>query len=263
VELFDSHCHLDPMRFGSELPEVVRRAREAGVAGMAVIGTRAADSEAAADLAAREPGIVAACGIHPNDAAGIEPGEWERVVRLAESGRVAAIGETGLDWYRDSAPREVQRDFFDRHIRLAQRLGLPLVVHTRDSIRDTLDAIRESVARGPLTAVLHSFTGTAAEADEAVALGCWLGFAGMVTFRSAANLRLVAAAVPADRLLIETDSPFLSPEPLRGRRNEPAHVVHTARCLALARGVTLERLAAETTANARRVFRCGRSGSPA
>jgi TatD DNase family protein len=197
---------------------------------------------------------VAAAGIHPNDVAEIEPDEWDRITRLIVSGRVAAVGETGLDWYRESAPRELQREFFDRHLRLGQSLGLPVVVHTRDSIRDTLDTLRETLARGPLTVVLHAFTGTQVEAAEAVSLGCCLGFAGMVTFRSAASLREVAAVVPADRLLIETDSPFLSPEPLRGRRNEPANVVHTARCLAIARGVSLERLAEETTANARRVF---------
>ena len=254
MEYFDSHCHLDPMRYGDDLPQVIVRARTAGVVGMALIGTRAADSEAAAELAARESGLVVAAGIHPNDVAAVEPDEWDRITRLVVSGRVAAIGETGLDWYRDSASSELQREFFDRHIRLAQSLGLPLVVHTRDSIRDTLDTLRGALARGPLSVVLHAFTGSQEEAEEAVSLGCCLGFAGMVTFRSAASLREVAAAVPQDRLLIETDSPFLSPEPLRGRRNEPSHVVHTARCLAIARGVSLERLAAETTANARRVF---------
>jgi len=173
MDLFDSHCHLDPMR-----------ARAGGVTGRTVIGTRAADSEAAAELAAREPGIVAAAGIHPNDVAEAEPGEWDRIVRLAASGRAAAVGETGLDWYRTTAPAEVQRDFFDRHVRLAQRHGLPLVIHTRESTRDVLDLLREARARGPFAAVLHSFTGTAAEAAEAIDLGCHLGFAGMVTFRS-------------------------------------------------------------------------------
>jgi len=254
MEFFDSHCHLDLMRYGAELPDIIARARAAGVTGIAVIGTRAADSEAAAELAAREPGLVAAAGIHPNDVAEAAADEWPRIERLAESGRVAAIGETGLDWYRDFAPRDLQRDFFGRHIDLAQRLGLPLVVHTRESTHDVLDMLRTAVARGPLTTILHSFTGTAAEAAEAVALGCYLGFAGMVTFRSAADLRATVQTVPLDRLLVETDSPFLSPEPLRGRRNEPAHVVHTARCVALARGEPLEVLAAATTANARRVF---------
>jgi len=255
MQFFDSHCHLDPMRYGAELPDVLARARAAGVVGMIVIGTRATDSEAAAGLAAAEPGLAAAAGIHPNDTAEAGPDEWGRIVRLAESGRVAAVGETGLDWYRTTAPADTQRDFFDRHIRLAQRLGLPLVIHTRESIRDTLDMLHAAVSRGPLVPVLHSFTGTAAEAAEAIDLGCFLGFAGMVTFRSAASLREVARTVPLDRLLIETDSPFLTPEPFRGRRNEPAHVVHTARCLALARGEPLDAFAAATTANARRVFR--------
>jgi TatD DNase family protein len=263
VELIDSHCHLDPMRYGAELPDVLARAWAAGVAGLVVIGTRAADSEAAAELAARETGVAAAAGIHPNDVAEVEAGEWDRIERLAASGRVAAIGETGLDWYRTTAPPDVQREYFARHIVLARRLGLPLVIHTRESIRDTLDMLREAVARGPLTPVLHSFTGTAAEAAEAVDLGCHLGFAGMVTFRASSALREVARTVPLDRLLVETDSPFLSPEPLRGRRNEPANVVHTARCLALARGEPLVDFAAATTANARRVFRFATSASTA
>ena len=238
MNFHDSHCHLDPMRYGADLHDVLVRARAAGVTGMTVIGTRAVDSEAAADLADREPGIVAAAGIHPNDVAEADADEWDRITRLVVSGRVAAIGETGLDWYREHSPRELQREYFDRHIRLAQKLALPLVVHTRESIRDTLDALREALMRGPLVIVLHSFTGTVAEASEAVELGCSLGFAGMVTFRSAANLREVVKGVPSDRLLIETDSPFLSP----------------ARCLAIARGEPLEKIAADTTANARRIF---------
>ncbi len=255
MQFFDSHCHLDPMRYGADLNAVLARARTAGVTGLAVIGTRATDSEAASDLAAREPGIVAAAGLHPNDVAEVGIDEWDRVERLVAAGRAAAVGETGLDWYRTTAPRELQREFFDRHLRLAQRHGLPVVIHTRESTRDVLDMLREAVARGPLVPLLHSFTGTAAEAAEAVDLGCCLGFAGMVTFRSSTALRDVAKTVPLDRLLVETDSPFLSPEPLRGRRNEPANVVHTARCLALARGESLDAVAAATTANARRVFR--------
>jgi TatD DNase family protein len=254
ADLVDSHCHLDPMRYGTDLPDVLARARGAGVVGFVVIGTRAADSEAAAALAARETDVVAAAGIHPNDTTEVEPGEWERIVALVEAGRVRAVGETGLDWYRTTAPPDVQREFFERHIRLAQRSGLPLVIHTRESTRDVLDMLREARGRGPVSAVLHSFTGTAAEAAEAVELGCHLGFAGMVTFRSNGVLRETAATVPLERLLVETDSPFLSPEPLRGTRNEPARVVHTAACLALARGEPLDAFAAATTANARRVF---------
>ena len=255
MECFDSHCHLDPMRYHGELPAVLARARAAGVTGMAVIGTRAIDSEAAADLASREPGVVAAAGIHPNDVAEVQAGEWDRIVALVESGRVAAVGETGLDWYRDHSPRDLQREWFERHVDLARRHALPLVVHTRESIGDVLGVIRAALRDGPLDVILHSFTGTVAEAAEAVDLGCHLGFAGMVTFRSSAPLREVARTVPEDRILVETDSPFLSPEPLRGRRNEPANVIHTARCVALARGEPLERLAAASTRNARRLFR--------
>jgi TatD DNase family protein len=257
MAFYDSHCHLDPMRYGEDLPHVIARARAAGVTKMTVIGTRAADSEAAADLAGREPGLVSAAGIHPNDVAEIAADEWDRVVRLLTTGRVRAVGETGLDWYRDFAPRELQRDFFDPHLRLAQDLVLPVVIHTRESIRDTLDMLHDALRRGPLVPVLHSFTGSTAEAAEAIDMGCYLGFAGMVTFRSAGDLREVAKTVPLERLLIETDSPFLSPEPFRGRRNEPAHVIHTARCLAIARGESLEKLAAATTANAERVFSSG------
>ncbi len=243
------------MRYHGELPAVLARARAAGVTGMAVIGTRAIDSEAAADLASREPGVVAAAGIHPNDVAEVQAGEWDRIVALVESGRVAAVGETGLDWYRDHSPRDLQREWFERHVDLARRHALPLVVHTRESIGDVLGVIRAALRGGPLDVILHSFTGTVDEAAEAVDLGCHLGFAGMVTFRSSAPLREVARTVPEDRILVETDSPFLSPEPLRGRRNEPANVIHTARCVALARGEPLERLAAASTRNARRLFR--------
>jgi TatD DNase family protein len=257
MAFYDSHCHLDPMRYGEDLPQVIARARAAGVTKMTVIGTRAADSEAAADLAGREPGLVSTAGIHPNDVAEIAADEWDRVVRLLSTGRVRAVGETGLDWYRDFAPRELQRDFFDRHLRLAQDLVLPVVIHTRESIRDTLDMLHDALRRGPLVPVLHSFTGSTAEAAEAIDMGCYLGFAGMVTFRSAGDLREVAKTVPLERLLIETDSPFLSPEPFRGRRNEPAHVIHTARCLTIARGESLEKLAAATMANAERVFSNG------
>lgn len=254
MDFFDSHCHLDPMRYGDDLPDVLKRSRAAGVSFMHVIGTRAVDSETAAAFAQREEGVTASAGIHPNDAADADDDEWERVVRLVESGRVQSVGETGLDWYRDTAPPDLQKRLFDRHIRLAQRVGLPLVIHTRESTEDVLAMLREAMQRGPLTAVLHSFTGTAEQAAEAVELGCFIGFAGMVTFRSGGAVREVAVRVPADRLLIETDSPFLSPEPLRGRRNEPANVIHTARCLAIARGEALEDLAAATTANAQRLF---------
>ena len=254
IEFFDSHCHLDPMRFDGDTKDVLQRARAAGVSRLTVIGTRAADSEAAVQLSENEEGVFCAVGIHPNDVDDVEEAEWGRIQKLAESGKVSAVGETGLDWFRAVASKENQQLFFDRHIALAQATELPLVIHTRDSIRDVLDTLAKATQKKRLTGVLHAFTGTAEEANEAVELGFFIGFAGMVTFRSAAALREVAKTVPLDRLLVETDSPFLSPEPLRGRRNEPSHVIHTARCLANIRGETIENLAATTTKNACLLF---------
>lgn len=243
------------MRYGGDTEDVLQRARAAGVSRMTVIGTRAADSEAAVQLSEDEEGVFCAVGIHPNDVDEVDEKEWDRIQSLVESGKVSAIGETGLDWFRTVASKENQQLFFDRHINLAQATELPLVIHTRNSIRDVLDTLVKATQQKPITGVLHAFSGTAEEVAEAIELGFFIGFAGMVTFRSAESLREVAKTVPLDRLLIETDSPFLSPEPLRGRRNEPSHVVHTARCLANIRGETLESLAAATTANACCLFR--------
>ena len=243
------------MRYGGDTKDVLQRARAAGVLRMTVIGTRAADSEAAVQLSENEEGVFCAVGIHPNDVDDVDEKEWGRIKDLVDTGKVSAVGETGLDWFRTVASKENQQLFFDRHIGLSQATELPLVIHARDSIRDVLNTLTKATQQKPMTGVLHAFSGTAEEAAEALELGFYIGFAGMVTFRSAESLREVAKTVPLDRLLIETDSPFLSPEPLRGRRNEPAHVVHTARCLANIRGETIESLAAATTANACRLFR--------
>jgi TatD DNase family protein len=166
-----------------------------------------------------------------------------------------AIGETGLDRYWDFTPFNVQQDYFDRHIRLSQERGFPFIVHMRDCDEDILVMLRDARQRGPLNGVLHSFTGSRAMADESLAMGLYISFAGMVTFKKSAELRSIAAAVPADRILVETDSPYLTPEPVRKiKRNEPAHVRHTAACLAELRGVSLETFAEQTTANAKRLF---------
>ncbi|HBU36358.1 MAG TPA: hydrolase TatD [Planctomycetaceae bacterium] len=247
------------MRYGGDTKDVLQRARAAGVSRMAVIGTRAADSEAAVQLSENEEGVFCAVGIHPNDVDDVDEKEWGRIEKLVGSGKVSAIGETGLDWFRTVASKENQQLFFDRHIDLSQATELPLVIHTRNSIRDVLDTLAKATQHKPMTGVLHAFSGTSEEAAEALELGFYIGFAGMVTFRSAESLREVAQTVPLDRLLVETDSPFLSPEPLRGRRNEPSHVVHTARCLANIRGETIESLAAATTENACLLFRANGS----
>lgn len=254
-ELIDTHAHLDQEEFSADLSAVLDRAALAGVSMIVSIGVSAASSAATTALAARHPQVFAAVGIHPNYSHEAQSGDWDEIVLLTKRDRVVALGETGLDRYRDHAPLAVQQDYFDRHLRLSQATGLPFVVHTRDSQSETLEMLRQARNRGPLTGVMHSFTGDEACAAECLELGLYISFAGMVTFKKSDELRRVAAGVPADRLLVETDSPYLSPQPLRGKRNEPAHVVHTAACLAEARGVTLADLAAQTVANARCLFR--------
>jgi TatD DNase family protein len=194
-------------------------------------------------------------GIQPNYTAAAEPGDWDRVVELAAAPRVVALGETGLDRHWDYSPLAVQQDYFDRHLRLSQERNLPFIVHTRESDADVLAMLREARKRGPLAGVMHSFTGTAETAAECVELGLYISFAGMVTFKKSDALRAVAATIPAERILIETDSPYLSPQPLRGKRNEPANLVHTAACLAEVRGVSAAVFASQTRANARSLFR--------
>jgi TatD DNase family protein len=252
--LFDTHAHLDQPEFDPDRAEVVERARQAGVETVLAVGITATSSVACVELAATTSGVLAAVGIQPNYCAQAEPGDWEKVVGLADRPGVVALGETGLDRYWTYSPFDVQQDYFDRHLRLSQERGLPFIVHTRDCDADVLVMLREARRRGPLAGVMHSFTGSAETATECVELGLYVSFAGMVTFKKSAELRAVARSIPDDRILIETDSPYLSPHPLRGRRNEPAHLVHTAACLAQERGVSTEAFAKQTTENARRLF---------
>lgn len=254
--LVDTHCHLDQPEFDEDRDEVLRRARGAGVDRIIAIGTTAETSGTCGKLAVRYDTVFAAVGIQPNYVAEAERGDWDRIVELASRPRVVALGETGLDRYWDTAPLELQRDYFDRHMRLSQETGLPFVVHMRDCEEDILEMLRDARRRGPLAGVMHSYTGSTAGADECVQLGLYISFAGMVTYKRSDALRQTAAAVPDDRILIETDAPYLSPEPVRKvRRNEPAHLRHTAERLAAVRGVPLETFAAATTANAQRLFR--------
>jgi TatD DNase family protein len=251
----DTHAHLDQDEFSADRADVIARAAAAGVEQIVSVGVSAASSEATMDLASRWPGVYAAVGIHPNYCAQAQAGDWERVMALVGQPKVVALGETGLDRYRDYSPFPLQQDYFDRHLRLSQQSGLPFIVHTRDSEADVLAMLREAHARGPLRGVMHSFVGDADLAAACLGLGLHISFAGMVTFKKSELLRSVAATVPAERLLIETDSPYLSPHPLRGKRNEPAHLIHTLNCLAEVRGATPAELAAQTTANARQLFR--------
>jgi TatD DNase family protein len=255
MQLFDTHSHLDQPEFDDDRAEVVARAKEAGVENIIAIGISADTSQACIELAGEYDGIHAAVGMQPNYLADAQPNDWDRVVAMVDEPGVVAIGETGLDRYWDFTPFDVQQDYFDRHIRLSQQCGLPFIVHMRDCDEDILVMLREARRRGPLNGVMHSFTGGQAMADECLAMGLYISFAGMVTYKKSADLRAVAATVPADRILVETDSPYLSPEPVRKiKRNEPAHVRHTAACLAEVRGTTLEEFAALTTENAKRLF---------
>jgi TatD DNase family protein len=230
---FDTHAHLADEQLLSDAAALIERARQAGVARILSVGTEVASTRQCIELAQKHDGIFASAGIHPNHVAQVQGGDWDDVVLLAQSPKVIALGETGLDLYWKDTPLPAQQEYFDRHIRLSQETGLPLVIHQRESAAEILFMLREARKRGPLAGVMHSFTGTTEQAQEFLALGLHISFAGMVTFKKSDELRAVARTIPADRLLVETDSPYLSPEPFRGKRpNEPARVVHTAECLA-------------------------------
>ncbi len=253
--LFDTHTHLDQSDFDDIRSAVVERAQVVGVTQLIAVGCTLGDSRKCVQLANEFEGIYAAVGIQPNYVAEAKPGDWAAIAQLAKEPGVVAIGETGLDRHWDYTPFDQQQDYFDRHMRLAEQLGLPFIVHMRDCDEEIMQALREARQRGVLKGVMHSFTGDAEMAAECVALGMHVSFAGMLTFKKSQALRECAATIPAERLLIETDCPYLSPEPVRGKRpNEPAFVRHTAECLAKVRGLSLEELAALTTANARAFF---------
>jgi TatD DNase family protein len=240
------------------LPAVLDRAAEAGVESIVCVGISAETSEAAVALAEQHPMLYAAVGIQPNSCAEVKPGDWERIIALAEHSRVVALGETGLDRYWDFAPFDVQQDYFERHLQLSAERDLPVIIHSRQCDDDMLAMLEAAAGRGPLRAVMHAFSSDVAVARRCVELGLYVSFAGMVSYtnKKFGSLREAAAAVPDDRLLVETDSPYLVPHPLRGtqKRNEPALIVHTAKCLAEVRGVRVDDLASATTANARRLF---------
>jgi TatD DNase family protein len=254
-ELFDTHAHLDDESFCGILPQLLRRAEEDGVGNVLTIGICLETSQNAVAIARQHRQVRAVVGIQPNTCGDCKSGDWAEICQLAQDPTVVALGETGLDLFWDRAPLDLQQDYFDRHLRLSQEMGLPFVVHMRDCQQEILIMLREARRRGGLRGVMHSFTGDKDGAMEAVEMGLHISFAGMVTFKKSDELRDVAAAVPDNRILIETDSPYLSPHPHRGKRpNEPARVLHTARCLAEVRGVPFERFAAQTTENAKSLF---------
>jgi TatD DNase family protein len=250
--LIDTHCHLDGEYFPEGADETLARARSAGVTGFVCIGVGSLpQTQAALALAARRPDVWATVGVHPHDAASCDAELEGQLVRLASSPRVVAIGEIGLDFHYDHSPREQQQQVFRRFIQLARERKLPIVVHTRSAPEETLQILAEENARD-VGGLIHCFSENKAFATRALDLGFDLSFSGIVTFKSARDIQEVAAWAPAERILVETDSPYLAPIPLRGKRCEPAYVLHTARFVAGLRGIPLEQLAQLTSENALR-----------
>ena len=254
VMLVDSHCHLDFPEFAPELDEVVARARAVGVGGMVTICTRVSEFVRVLDIADRYKDVWCSVGIHPHEAANEPDRAAAEIVDLTRHPKVVGIGETGLDYHYDRSPRDRQREIFRRHIEAARLSGLPIIVHSREAEEDTASLLEEGATAGKLTGLIHCFTSTALLAERALALGFCISFSGIVTFRNAEDLRAIAKTIPGDRLLVETDAPYLAPVPQRGKRNEPAFVAHTAAFLAELRGESLDALAVRTTANFRRLF---------
>jgi TatD DNase family protein len=252
--LIDTHCHLDAEAFDQDLEETLDRARQNNVERMLTIGITRQTSENAVSLSEKFSTVRAVVGIQPNYAHEATEDDWNVIQDLALRNEVVGIGETGLDLYWDFAPLDVQQDFFRRHLQFSRQIGKPFVVHCREAEAEVLQMLREDFANGPLNGVMHSFCGDADMAAECIAMGMHISFAGMVTFKKNDGLRAVAKTIPLDRLLVETDAPYLAPHPNRSKRNEPAWVRLTATCLADVHEVSIERLAAATTANARKLF---------
>jgi TatD DNase family protein len=252
--LVDSHCHLDFADFATETDAVVARARAAGVGTLVTICTRLTEFERVLAIAERFDDVWCSVGIHPHEAENEPDATAARLVELARHPKVVGIGEAGLDFYYDHSPRERQKEVFRRHIGAARLAGLPLIVHSRDADEETAALLEEGAAAGGLAGVIHCFSSTAMLAERALALGFYISLSGIVTFRKAEQLRAIARDIPADRILVETDSPYLAPVPHRGKRNEPAFVVHTAELLAELRGEAADAFAATTTANFYRLF---------
>ena len=252
--LIDTHCHLDEDAFSGDLGHCFQRCRDAGVLRLITIGTTVESSRKAIALAEKHDMVFAAIGIHPNYAAVAGEDDWPEIVKLAAHPRVVGIGETGLDRYWDHTPIETQLDYFHRHLALSKEAGKPFIIHCRDADADVLSVLRTAAAASPLNGVMHCFSGSYDMAEECLSFGMHLSFAGPITFKKNAELLATAASAPLDRILVETDAPYLAPTPNRGKRNEPSWVKFTAKQLADARGITLEELAAATTQNACRLF---------
>lgn len=254
MTLIDTHAHLAAEEFDADREEALARAREAGVAGIVCVGDRLDSSRASLELAQSRTGLWATAGVHPHYAREAGDDLERRLEELLAHPLVVAVGEVGLDYHYDFSPRDVQQDVFRRQIRLARAVGKPLVIHNRESDQDLVRILEEEKA-GDVGGVLHCFWGDEALARAALEMGFYLGVGGPVTFKKSDALRQTLQGVPVERLIVETDAPYLAPVPYRGKRNEPSYVVETAKQLAALKGLDLEELARITTENARRLFR--------
>ncbi|HET9534418.1 MAG TPA: TatD family hydrolase [Mesorhizobium sp.] len=252
--LVDSHCHLDFPDFAEERDEVVARALAAGVAFMVTISTRVKRFPAILEIAEANGPVYCSVGTHPHNAAEEPDVTTEDLVRLAEHPKVVAIGEAGLDYFYDRSPREVQAESFRRHIAAARATGLPLVIHSRDADDDMAAILEDETGKGSFPFILHCFSSGRNLAEAGIRLGGYVSFSGILTFKKSDDLREIAASIPRDRLLVETDAPYLAPQPFRGKRNEPAYVAHTAAVLGETIGVGADEIAAITTDNFFRLF---------
>jgi TatD DNase family protein len=254
VILVDSHCHLDYLPAGAERDEAIARARRAGVGAMVTIGTKITEFPEVRAIAESQPDVWCSVGIHPHEAAAEPDTSAEALAGLAQHPRVIGIGETGLDFYYEHSPRDRQVSVFRDHAEAAGISGLPLIVHTRDADGETAQILAEEAGKHPLSGVIHCFSTGRELAEKAIEIGFLISLSGIVTFKTAEPLREIVRDLPLDRILIETDSPYLAPVPKRGKQNEPSFLVHTAAEVARLKGVSVEELAEVTTANFYRLF---------
>ncbi len=252
--LVDSHCHLDFPDFSSELDAVVKRARDVGIGRIVTICTRVRKFSQVLAVAEKFPEIFCSVGTHPHNAHEELDIDSKALIALTNNPRVVAIGEAGLDYHYDNSPREAQAQGLRQHIAAARTTGLPLVIHSRDCDADMTKILKEESGKGAFPAVLHCFTGGRDLAFTAIDLGLYVSFTGILTFKNSVALRDIARELPADRILVETDAPYLAPLPYRGKRNEPAFVAETAKVLADSRGVSVDEIAHQTTENFYRLF---------
>lgn len=252
--LIDSHCHLDFPDFSGELDAIIGRARAVGVGRMVTISTRIKRHGDLIAIAERYDDVFCSIGTHPHNAHEELDVAIDEIVHMTEHRKVVAIGEAGLDYHYDYSPRDAQERGFRNHVAAARATGLPLVIHSRDADDDMARILEEEMGKGAFKAVLHCFTGGRALAERAIALGLSISFTGIVTFKKSDELRTIAAALPTDRILVETDAPYLAPGRYRGKRNEPSYVTETAKVLAETRGISADELARQTTDNFFRLF---------